>query len=166
MSLKIRAELPGDEAAIAALITEAFATAPHSSGTEAEIVEGLRSADALTLSFVVEHEGELVGHAAFSPIAISGTGRGWFGLGPIAVRPDHQSRGVGAKLIEAGLTQLRGQGASGCVVLGDPAYYCRFGFRADPRLTFPGPPPEYFQALRWSDEAAEGEVAYHPAFGA
>jgi putative acetyltransferase len=161
----IRAERTGDEPVIAALITEAFATAPHADGTEAEIVESLRAAHALTVSLVAERDGELVGHVSFSPVTIGGEDSGWFGLGPVAVLPDHQGQGIGRKLIEAGLKELRERLASGCVVLGEPDYYGRFGFRADPRLTFPGPPPEYFQALRWSDEAAEGQVAYHPAFG-
>ena len=126
----------------------------------------LRSAGALTVSLVAEQEGELFGHVAFSPVTIGQEDRGWFGLGPVAVQPGHQNRGIGSKLIEAGLAQLRSSGASGCVVLGEPEYYARFGFRADPRLTFPGPPPEYFQALRWSDHSAQGEVAYHPELGA
>ena len=161
----IRAERVGDEPAIAALISEAFTTATHSDGTEAEIVERLRSAGTLVISLVAELDGELVGHVAFSPVTIAEADRNWFGLGPVAVRPDRQGRGIGFKLIEAGLQELRVNGASGCVVLGEPSYYGRFGFRADPRLTFAGPPPEYFQALRWSDDAAEGAVAYHPAFG-
>ena len=162
----IRPECAEDERGISALITEAFATAEHSSGTEAEIVERLRSANALSISLVAEEERQIVGHIAFSPVTIAGADRRWFGLGPVAVRPTHQGKGIGAGLIEAGLAQLRLWGAAGCVVLGDPAYYRRFGFRADPRLTFLGPPPEYFQALRLSNDGAEGEVAYHRAFSA
>ena len=162
----IRAERAGDEHAIAALITETFATAPHSSGTEAKIVEDLRAAGALTVSLVAEQDGRIVGHIAFSPVTVAGEDRGWFGLGPVAVLPKHQAKGIGSALIEAGLAQLRDLGATGCVLLGDPAYYRRFGFGADPRLTFEGPPPEYFQALRLGDDAAEGEVAYQPAFAA
>jgi putative acetyltransferase len=56
-------------------------------------------------------------------------------------------------------------GAAGCVVLGEPAYYERFGFRAIPRLRYPGPPAEYFQAWAFRGEAPSGTVAYHPAFG-
>ena len=166
MSSAIRAERPEDAEAISALITEAFATAPHSDGAEAAIVEALRSAGALTISLVAHEGSQLFGHVAFSPVTIGQADRGWFGLGPVAVLPTNQSRGVGLALIDAGLKELRSRGASGCVVLGEPGYYARFGFRADPRLTFPGPPPEYFQTLRWSDHSAEGEVAYHPAFGA
>ena len=162
----IRAERAGDEPAIAALIEEAFAAAPHSDGNESGIVEALRSAGALAVSLVAEENGDLVGHVAFSPVTVGGESGGWFGLGPVAVSPSYQGQGIGAALIEAGLEKLRSSDASGCVVLGEPEYYGRFGFRADPRLTFPGPPAEYFQVLRLNDEEAEGEVAYHPAFSA
>lgn len=50
------------------------------------------------------------------------------------------------------------------MVLGEPAYYGRFGFNAEPGLIFPGPPPEYFQALGFGGELPTGEVAYHSAF--
>ena len=160
----IRRERVGDEPAIAALITEAFTTAPHLSGTEADIVERLRAGDALALSLVAEDQDRIVGHIAFSPVTIDDERRGWFGLAPVAVLPDHQGKGIGVALIEAGLAQLRATGARGCVLLGEPAYYQRFGFRADPRLVLPGVPAEYFLALRLSDEEAEGVVAYDPAF--
>ena len=52
----------------------------------------------------------------------------------------------------------------GCVVLGDPGYYGRFGFKAVDGVVYPGVPAEYFQALSFSDEFPEGEVSYHEAF--
>jgi predicted N-acetyltransferase YhbS len=165
VSPTIRTERPGDEQAIAALISEAFATAAHSSGTEAQIVDALRADGALSVSLVAEQDARLVGHIAFSPVRIAGQDRGWFGLGPVAVLPGHQGQGIGARVIHAGFAEIRSRGARGCVLLGDPAYYRAFGFGADPRLVLPGVPPEYFQALRWSDDDAEGEVAYHGAFG-
>lgn len=160
----IRDERDGDEAAIAALISQAFATAPHSNGSEAKIVDDLRAAGALTLSLVAEQDDRIVGHVAFSPVAVGGENRGWFGLGPVAVHPEHQGEGLGAKLIEVGLAHLRAIGARGCVLLGEPAYYRRFGFAAEPRLVLTGAPSECFLALRLNDEEAEGEVTYHPAF--
>ena len=162
----IRSERAGDEPEITALITKAFVTAPHSSGTEAKIVEGLRAAGALAVSLVAEREGRIVGHIAFSPVSVASGEMGWFGLGPVAVLPECQRTGFGASLIESGLAKLRQIGAKGCVVLGEPEYYGRFGFRADKALSFPGPPPEYFQALRFADDSAHGEVRYHRAFSA
>lgn len=166
LNFTIRPERPGDEPVISALITKAFATADHSSGTEAAIVDGLRDDDALTLSLVAEAEEVIVGHIAFSPITIDGQDQGWFGLGPVAVAPDRQRHGIGDALVRQGLAQLRASGANGCVVLGDPAYYARFGFTADPRLTPADIPPEYFQALHFGGDASTGMVHYHAAFAA
>ena len=163
--MKIRRERLEDKEAIAVLIEAAFASAEHRDGTEAQIVDRLRSAGALTLSLVAEEGGEIVGHAAFSPVTIDGKSTGWFGLGPVAVRPDRQRRGIGDALISEGLGQLVAYGAAGCVVLGELAYYGRFGFKADERLHYPGPPPEYFQALAFGGAVPAGTVAYHPAFG-
>ena len=162
--MTIRAERGGDQREIHQLIETAFRGAEHRSGSEARIVDALRSAGALSLSLAAI-EGEVItGHVAFSPVTIDGRGAGWFGLGPVAVHPHRHGRGIGAALIEAGLAELRVSGARGCVVLGDPAYYARFGFRSEDRLRYPGPPPEYFQALSFAGEAPRGEVSYHPAF--
>lgn len=160
----IRPEQPSDVAAIHALTDAAFATAPHASGTEAQIVDDLRAAGHLHLSLVAEQDGRLVGHAALSPVQIAGAA-GWFGLGPVSVAPDHQRAGIGAALIRSGLAQLAATGAAGCVVLGDPAYYRRFGF-APGSLRYPGPPPEYFLQQPFGTPAPDGIVRYAPAFGA
>ena len=166
--MPIRTEQPGDIDAIRALTTEAFATAPHSSGTEAAIVDGLRAARALTLSLVaVAGDGTgaaLLGHVAFSPVMIDGADRGWFGLGPVSVRPGRQRGGIGSALIREGLRRLRASGAGGCVLLGDPAYYGRFGFAADPALVLEGVPPEYFMRLAFGAELPAGTARYHAAF--
>jgi putative acetyltransferase len=100
-----------------------------------------------------------------SPIKVDGADVGWFGLGPVAVRPDLQGRGIGRALVDGVLGRARSMGAAGCVVLGDPAYYARFGFRPFDGLHYPGPPAEYFQALTFRGEPPSGTVAYHPAFG-
>lgn len=162
----LRPESPADRAAIFLLTQQAFAGHPHSDGSEPHIIARLRDAKALTISIVAELEGQIVGHAAFSPVEWCGQS-GWFGLGPVSVHPQLQSRGIGSQLIEAGLDQLRTIGANGCVVLGEPAYYGRFGFQQDARFTYPGPPPEYFTVLVWQEPQAglSGEVRYHPAFG-
>ena len=58
------------------------------------------------------------------------------------------------------------RGAAGCVLLGEPAFYGRFGFKAEPQLRLPGVPPEYFQALAFGPSRPQGTVAYHAAFDA
>lgn len=165
MRFAIRDERPGDAAAIGALTTAAFAGARHASGTESEIVAELRSAGALALSLLAERDGIIVGHAAFSQVAIDGAAGEWFGLGPVSVAPDEQRLGIGGALIEAGLARLRDGGAAGCVVLGDPGYYARFGFAHDPALTYPAGPPEAFRRILFTGEAPRGMVRYQPAFG-
>ena len=162
--MRIRPELPSDAPAIAALIGSAFADAEHSDGNEAAIVEGLREGGALAVSLVAVEDGGIIGHVAFSPVRIEGHDAGWFGLGPVAVEPQRQRCGIGESLINDGLTRLHALGAHGCVVLGDPAYYGRFGFVFDDRLRYPGPPAQYFQALVLAGPIPTGNVSYHPAF--
>ena len=163
----IREELPGDADVIRSLTIQAFRDAPHSSGTEAAIIDALRNARGLAVSLVAETpDNSLIGHVAFSPVSIDGAAADWYGLGPVAVRPDRQKLGVGAALIEAGLDRLKQVGAGGCVVLGDPAYYRRFGFASDPALAYADVPAEYFQRLVFPGSPPAGKVAYHPAFEA
>ena len=164
--MEVRDETPADAAAIRRLTELAFAGAEHASGTEGAITDALRRTGALTLSLVGAIDDEIVGHAAFSPVGIAGLDGGWFGLGPIAVLPARQRAGIGGALIDTGLARLRAQGAAGCVVLGDPAYYARFGFAPHPGLRFDGVPPEYFMALAFAGAPPAGAVVYHPAFSA
>ncbi len=162
--MHIRKETPQDAAEIRRLTDEAFRTVAYSNQKEGEIVDALRAAKALTLSLVAEEDGRILGHVAFSPVQIGGEDKGWYGLGPVSVCPDRQGEGIGGKLIREGLAQLRSLGAKGCVLLGDPGYYGRFGFKADPRLKLPGVPPQYFQCLAFALDVPEGDVAYHSAF--
>lgn len=164
--MTIRDEAIGDRKAIGEVIAIAFRSAAHSSQREGELVDALRAAGALAVSLVAEEDGKLVGHIAFSPVTIDGVNEGWYGLGPVAVLPALQGRGLGRALIEAGLERIQSLGAAGCVLLGEPEFYRRFGFRADPRLRLSGVLPEYFMALPLAPDRAmpEGEVRYHAAF--
>jgi putative acetyltransferase len=161
----IRPECDSDAAAIAALTESAFREAEHTDGTEHALPGKLRDAGDLTLSLLAEaDDGTPLGHVAFSPVAISDGTQRWYGLGPVSVAPEWQGKGIGAALIREGLAHLRILGARGCVVLGEPAYYHRFGFIQDRALSFPGPPPEYFQRLLFEGSAPSGTVRYAPAF--
>lgn len=164
--MHIREERPDDVAAISLLIERAFARAPHSSGTESAIVSALREGGALTISLVAEQGNQIQGHVAFSPVRVTDGSSNWYGLGPVAVEPARQGLGIGSELIRVGLGKLRDLGAAGCVVLGDPAYYRRFGFSQQAGLRYPGVPPEYFCAQSFSDSVPQGEVSYHVAFDA
>lgn len=162
----IRPEVPADHAAICAVTEAAFLEAPHTSHTEQFIVAALREAGALAISLVAEADGAVAGHVAVSPVTIADGTQGWFGLGPVSVTPRLQGQGIGAQLVYRALDMLKEQGASGCVVLGDPSYYQRFGFRNEPGLVLPGIPPEYFMAISLGGSLPGGAVAYHPAFEA
>lgn len=164
--LQIREESPADIDAITNITAAAFAGQPYSRQTEPFVVLALRMAGALALSLVADDDGDIVGHVAFSPVTINGRDCGWYGVGPVSVRPDRQRRGIGQALMREGLARLRAQGAAGCLLVGDPAYYGRFGFRVCPEFTLEGVPPQYFQALAFGAGTARGVVVFHPAFGA
>ncbi|MCE7915770.1 MAG: N-acetyltransferase [Nitrosomonas sp. PRO4] len=166
MTLKIREEAPTDAPSIKAVTIAAFLHTPHTSHTEQHIIDALRLAGALTVSLVAELDGIVVGHVALSPVVISDGSAGWYGLGPISVLPAHQHCGVGTTLMYAAIDALRLQEAQGCVLLGNPCYYERFGFQSYSGLTLAGVPPEYFQALFLGSERPNGCVTYHPAFEA
>jgi len=159
----IRDETAGDITAISRLVTEAFLTLAQSSGTEASIVEKLRAEGALSLSLVAEEEGEVIGYLAASSARI-GTQDGWGLIGPIAVLPSRHRQGVGTALMAEALRRLRAT-SRGATLVGDPAYYGRFGFRAFPGLSVAGCPPEVVQALPFDRNEPRGELFHHPAFG-
>lgn len=164
MNIMIRPETDADYDAIEAVTIAAFLEAPHTDHNEQLIVRDLRQAGALSLSLVAEQAGRVVGHLCFSPVTISDGSERWYGLGPISVSPELQGKGLGSRLMEAGLAELKGMGAVGCVVLGDPDFYGRFSFEQNPALLLPGVPPEYFMARSFGAASARGEVSYHPAF--
>lgn len=144
----------------------AFLNAPHTAHTEQFIVDALRKAGALAISLVAEQKGEVLGHVALSPVSVSDGSAGWYGLGPISVKPELQRQGIGTLLMQTALRLLQERGAAGCVLVGDPAYYSRFGFKPDASLVLPNVPPEYFQVLRFGPSMAHGVITFHEAFSA
>jgi putative acetyltransferase len=162
--MKIRAETSQDCSAIEQVHIAAFANHPYSRQTEHLIVNALRADRALTVSLVAEVDGQVVGHIAFSPTKIDGHDCGWFLLGPVGVLPGHQRRGIGQELVAAGLKAIKVVGAKGCALVGDPAYYSRFGFDHSRELMFEGVPPEYCLFLPMDQQMPRGSIAHHPAF--
>ncbi|MCY2926121.1 MAG: N-acetyltransferase [Planctomycetota bacterium] len=162
----IRDETPADLDAISDVTQAAFATLPISRHTEQFIIKALRTAKALTISLVAEVDGRVVGHLAFSPVAISDGSGNWYGLGPISVLPERQRQGIGKALMQAGLSRLKALGAAGCVLVGDPGYYLRFGFQSLPELTHEGVPQQYVLALPFDAHTARGAITFHPGFWA
>jgi putative acetyltransferase len=164
MKIEIASETAADIAAIQAVTVSAFLHAQHTSHTEQFIVDALRKAGQLTVSLVAKTDSSTVGHVAISPVSISDGATGWYGLGPISVAPEYQRRGIGSRLMREALRVLRERGVSGCVLLGEPRYYNRFGFQVDSNLSLPGVPLEYFQALSFGTSHPRGVVSYHAAF--
>ena len=162
----IRNETESDIQAIAEITKAAFATCPHGEHTEQFIINALRAAGALTVSLVAQIDRNVVGHVAFSPVAISDGSPDWYGLGPVSVLPQHQRQGIGTALIREGLSLLEARGGKGCVLVGEPAYYQRFGFRNFSVLTLEGVPQEYLLALPFEDQMPRGVVVFHSAFSA
>ena len=162
----IRDEQDSDVIAISEVTRAAFADHPYSHQTEHFIVDALRAADALVISLVAEVDGKVVGHIAFSAATISSGDEAWYALGPISVLPEHQRQGIGKALIEKGLARLKALAARGCVLVGDPQYYQRFGFRNIPDLVYQGIPQEYVLALPFAENHSRGLVGFHQGFSA
>lgn len=162
--MNIRQESTADQEAVRRINIEAFKNHPVSRQTEHLIVEELRRAGALEVSLVAEEGGEVLGHIAFSRATVGGKDMGWRLLGPVAVLPEHQRRGLGSALVRAGLDELRKLGAAGCALVGDPAYYTRLGFRQCRGLSWPGVPEQYVLCLPLAEAEPEGELGCHPAF--
>ncbi len=166
MNIVIRHERISDIGTIAQLTEAAFLDMAYSSHTEQFIIDALRRSGQLSVSLVAVEGDAIVGHVAVSPVTLSSGAGGWFVLGPISVWPAHQRRGIGSLLMHAALDALRQRSAAGCVLVGDPAYYERFGFRTPPGLSMPGVPQEYFMAVAFAGDPPDGEVMHHEAFNA
>lgn len=140
---------------------------------EAILVERLRAERAVSLSLVALEADRVVGHVLFSPVSIQhdeGGEQTAVALGPAAVLPEWQRRGIGMVLIREGLARCGELEKTAVVVLGDPAYYRRFGFQPASRFgirnTF-GAPEEAFMALELAPGAlagVSGVAHYHPIF--
>lgn len=145
----IRPETPADIAEIDALLQSAF-----DGPVEAKLVRALRDQGDLPISLVAEAEGCLIGHIALSPLAAD---KPAFALAPLAVHPKAQRLGIGGALIDEAMALT---GETPIVVMGDPAYYGRFGFRpADLISPYAGP---YLQIM--GDLPAQSDIRHAPAF--
>jgi putative acetyltransferase len=159
----VRPEQTGDVDAIYAIHAASFPGVD-----EARLVDLLREGGQLSVSLVAEVEGAVVGHVGFSPVTVASGAIG-AGLAPLAVVESHRRRGVAAELVRAGLVACSTAGFGWVVVLGEPEYYGRFGFRAAADF---GLSDEYgggaaFQALELAPGAlpiGAGLVRYAPEF--
>lgn len=158
--MQIRPETDADIEAIYDLTLRAFAPMPFSDGDEGDCINKLRRDGHLTISLVAVEGETIIGHIAFSPISIAGVSDDWYGLGPVSAEPGRQKSGIGSALINYGLELIRGLGAKGCALIGDPNYYHRFGFIGDGRLTYHDLPKEVVQWLSFTDAKPQGVLRF------
>ena len=160
MKPSIRDEAATDRGVVRKIVTAAFGR-----DDEARLVDRLRADGDAAISLVAVEEGRIVGHILFSPLAAPFRA---LALAPVSMLPERQRSGIGSALIRAGLARAQAGGWEGVFVLGEPAFYRRFGF--DPALAegfrspYSGP---YLMALALAGKlpAASGAIAYAPAFG-
>jgi putative acetyltransferase len=161
----VRSEHPGDVAAVDALVGEAF----EGRANEVALVRALRVADTPALSRVAVEDGTVVGHAMLSRLRLVGSEQvPVLGLAPMAVAAHRQGRGIGRLLTEDALVVAEASGAAMVIVLGDPAFYGRFGF-ALARTHHIEPPPDvapgaFLMARLSSYDGTAGHIAYPPIF--
>jgi putative acetyltransferase len=176
-SICVRPEHSADIAEIRAIAEAAFSASAFGHNGEADLIERLRSGCLEILSLAADYEGRLVGHVLFSPVSLHLAGDcdspicTGMGLGPLAVLPARQRRGIGSRLVEEGLDLLRQRGCPFACVLGDPAFYGRFGFQPAASLgilcEFGGAEDGAFQIIYMTDEApglSSRLAKYRPEF--
>jgi putative acetyltransferase len=158
----VRLESSDDRAAVRRLHVGAFPTA-----VEADLVERLRADGDAVISLVAVEDGDVVGHVMLSRMTAPFRA---LGLAPVAVAAGRRRRGVAARLIEEGVRQARAAGWEAIFVVGEPAYYARFGFSAAVAAPFESPyAGPYLMALPLDERGLptmSGRVDYAPAFSA
>lgn len=160
----IRTARPEDRAAIRTVEEQAFGRTD-----EADLVDALVAAGDAVLELVAERDEHIVGHILFTRLAVESGEQDIdaVALAPLAVLPDFQGKGIGSALIAEAHRRLQDQGETLSVVLGDPAYYGRFGYRHDRAAGFDSVfQCEELMALAWGPAPLRGRLAYAPAFGA
>lgn len=164
MKYLIRPEEPRDHRHIYDLTKRAFAPMPFADGNEQDLINALREAGALNLSLVAEKDGQVVGHVALSEASHESGEVGWYVLGPIAVVPELQRKGIGGALIAGAKHWMESNGARGCIVVGDTNYYPRHGFLPSPAQAPEGTPPEHVMVLTLRGSIPDGRFSFHPLF--
>lgn len=157
--MDIRPEQPEDTTAIGDVVTAAFGQAD-----EARLIETLRADGNIAASLVAVLDGRIIGHvllskmqAPFSAVA----------LAPFAVHPAYQGQRVGGTLMRTAIARARLLGAEAIFVLGDPAYYSRFGFKVEAASQFTSPyagPHLMVLAMGGTLPVSEGVIVHAPAF--
>jgi predicted N-acetyltransferase YhbS len=153
--ITIRRERRGDEAAREQLLDAAYGPVRFSKPSH-KLREGRTAADGL--SFVAVDGGRVVGTVRLWQV-MTGAGRPMLLLGPLAVDPAYRNRGIGSALMRRALESARRLGHRTVLLVGDAAYYGRFGFSAERtgKLWLPGPYDQHrLLGLELRPDALEG----------
>ncbi len=158
----VRPEWPKDVSSIRLLLREAFETS-----VEADLIERLRHDGDLVLAMVAtDVTNKIFGYVAFPRLRVEHAGQEFpvIGLAPLVVAKPYRRQGIGADLVSGGLSNLAIRGESLVFVLGNPAYYTRFGFALETARPFTcayvGP---HFMAMQLADTAPRAGVVRYPA---
>jgi putative acetyltransferase len=164
--VEMRTAQPGDNTAIQEVHTVAFG-----GPVEAKLVKLICERKKALLSLVALRDGTVVAHILFSQVTVATVPEGFkaVGLAPVAVLPQFQRQGIGSMLVRKGLEQCKHAGYDVVVLVGDPAYYSRFGFlrAADFGLQNEYGVLDEFMVLQLRDGAlggVKGMVKYLPEF--
>jgi putative acetyltransferase len=164
--VQIRVETPDDATAVARVVEAAFGRPD-----ELRMVEAVRASDGFVpeLAFVADDAGEVVGHVMLSTVGLVGSERHLLELAPLAVAPARQRAGIGSALTRAALAAADARNEPLVLVLGDPRYYVRFGFRRSDTLGLEPPEPAWHAAFMVAPLAAyepslRGKVVFPPSF--
>jgi predicted N-acetyltransferase YhbS len=161
--LKIRPEKSSEFSFLYNLVKVAFETAKVSNGDEQNYVDRLRASSGYIpeLALVAELDDEIVGHIMLTKTyVLTGTQR-FKGLilAPLSVALAHRNRGIGSKLIQESFRIAKLLGYQAVFVVGDPAYYSRFGFKSSAGfgiLHVPEIPEHYVMAIELTPNALAG----------
>ena len=164
---EIRLEKKNDKTAVRHVNERAFGRE-----NEADLVDALRDTGDFLISLVALQDEAVVGHILFSPVQIVANNETWdaLGLGPMAVLPAYQGKGVGSQLVKTGLQLCAQNGFTTVFVLGHPTYYPRFGFVPTKPLGIQWEhdvPGDVFMVITLAGASLAGitgVVKYHPKF--
>lgn len=172
--MKIQPIAPSQFSAAVALVTAAFANAPHTDGHEGELCTKLRQSPTYRPEYdavATTDDGTVVGSAMLSAARVMGEAATWpvFVLAPLAVLPAYQGQGIGQNLLQYLEVQAGEDERLAISILGDPAYYGRFGYRPASQYGISGPftGPEFMiKPIREGGlYNVSGELIYDAAFG-
>ena len=159
-NLEIRESRPSDATGIEQLYVDTFPDEDL-----LPLVRGLLNLGQRAISLVAIREEVIVGHISFTFCHVEGEKDKVALLGPLAVTPALHKQGIGSALVQTGFKQMESTTIGYIFVLGDPAYYSRFGFKAEDKVTTPYPlPTEWhgaWQSLKLCDAEAphEGKIS-------